>query len=138
MEIRRLAESDSRASFRSGNPDLDRFFIMYAGQNQFRHHIGATYVAVEDRRILAYATVAAAQIEHAKLPAELRRKLPAYPLPALRLGRLAVDETSQGRGIGRRLLRHVFLLAVKMSEDVGCIGILVDAKRDARDFYSRL
>ena len=47
MEIRALREEDDRAAFRSGDPDLDRFLHRYAGQNQFRHHVGTTYVAVE-------------------------------------------------------------------------------------------
>ena len=51
MEIRALRESDDRSAFQSGDPDLDRFLRKYAGQNQFRHHIGATYVAVERDRV---------------------------------------------------------------------------------------
>ena len=47
--------------------------------------------------------------------ASLRRKLPGYPLPVLRLARLAVDATAQNRGVGKSLLRHVFLLTLKMS-----------------------
>jgi hypothetical protein len=43
----RPASSAYRTAFRSGDPDLDRFLVKYAGQNQFRHHIGTSYVAVE-------------------------------------------------------------------------------------------
>jgi len=49
ITVRRLEPEDDRTNFRSGNVDLDRFFARYAGQNQFRHHIGTTYVAVDDR-----------------------------------------------------------------------------------------
>ncbi len=55
MEIRALRESDSRSVFSSGDPDLDRFFLKYAGQIQFRHHIGATYVAAEGERMAGRA-----------------------------------------------------------------------------------
>src|ERR1700722_1890547 len=99
MEIRALRESDDRASFRSGDPDLDRFLAKYAGQNQFRHHIGVTYVAVDKDRIYGYATVAAGAIEIDPLPATKQKKLPQYPLPILRLGRLAVAESAQGQGV---------------------------------------
>ena len=44
VRVRRLEPRDDRTGFRSGNIDLDRFFQRYAGQNQFRHHIGTTYV----------------------------------------------------------------------------------------------
>jgi GNAT superfamily N-acetyltransferase len=138
IEIRPLQETDDRATFRSGDADLDRFFAKYAGQNQFRHHTGTTYVALERGRILGYATVAAGNIEADALTASARRALPRYPLPVLRLARLAVDATSQNRGVGSALLRYVFLLALKMSEEYGCVGILVDAKNDAVDFYARI
>jgi predicted N-acetyltransferase YhbS len=137
MEIRTLRETDDRATFRSGDPDLDRFLGKYAGQNQFRHHIGTTYVAAEENRILGYATVAAGHMETEKLTKPFRRKLPRYPLPVLRLARLAVDSTVQNRGVGKALLRHVSLLAVKMSEEYGCAGIVVDAKPGASEFYGR-
>src|SRR5690242_20329299 len=105
MEIRLLRETDDRSTFRSGEPDLDRFFARYAGQNQFRHHIGTTYVAVEGGLVVGYATVAAAQIEGEDIPLSVRRQLPGYPLPVLRLARLAVDGIAQKRGVGRALLR---------------------------------
>src|SRR6266511_878312 len=100
MEIRVLRESDERARFRSGDADLDRFLVKYAGQNQFRHHIGTTYVAVEAGHILGYATVAAGNMEGDALPATARRTVPRYPLPVLRLARLAVDAAVQNRGVG--------------------------------------
>src|SRR5438128_1009119 len=135
MEIRLLRESDDRASFRSGDPDLDRFLAKYAGQNQFRHHIGATYVAVEAGRVLGYATIAPGHIEIDDVPAKLRKKLPRYPLPILRLARLAVDATVQGQGLGKELLRFVLTLALRMADDLGCLGVVVDAKPDAVRFY---
>ena len=63
LEIGRLAPTDDRSTFRSGNADLDRFFARYAGQDQFRHHIGTTYVAVDDAGvIMGYATVSASEL----------------------------------------------------------------------------
>src|SRR5512136_2662135 len=138
MEIRALRESDDRTGFRSGEPDLDRFLEKYAGQDQFRHHIGTTYVAVDDAaRILGYATVAPGSLEVADLPAGARKGLPQYPMPILRLARLAVDETVKGQGIGKALLRFVLDLALRMVEAYGCIGVAVDAKPGAVEFYER-
>lgn len=138
MEIRLLQESADRSAFRSGEPELDRFLQRYAGQKQFRHHIGSTYVAVEGDRILGYATVAPGQVEVEELPARARRSLPAYPLLILRLARLAVDESVRGQGLGSELLRFVLRLAVRLAADYGCVGVLVDAKPDSVDFYLRL
>ncbi len=137
MEIRPLREADDRTTFHSGDPDLDRFLVKYAGQNQFRHHIGTTYVAALDSRILGYATVAAGHVEADDLPSDLVRKLPRYPLPVLRLAGLAVHSTAHKRGLGKELLRHVFLLALTMSGEYGCVGVVVGAKPDAVEFYTR-
>ena len=136
MEIRGLREGDDRSQFRSGDPDLDRFLHKFAGQNQFRHHVGVTYVAVEGQRILGFATVAPGHVEIDGLPSAARRKLPRYPLPVLRLARLAVDESARGEGRGDQLLRFVFRLALRMANDYGCVGAVVDAKPDAIDFYA--
>jgi GNAT superfamily N-acetyltransferase len=137
LEIRALREDDDRASFRSGDADLDRYLHQFAGQNQFRHHLGVTYVAVDNRAILGFATVAAAHVEIDDLPLTVRRKLPRYPLPVLRLARLAVDQTAQGQGLGLQLLRFVLRLALHMAKDFGCVGVMVDAKPDAQAFYAK-
>ncbi|HUE89727.1 MAG TPA: GNAT family N-acetyltransferase [Vicinamibacterales bacterium] len=137
LEIRALRESDDRTAFRSGDADLDRFFHQFAGQNQFRHHLGVTYVAVQGRNVLGYATVAAAHVEIEDLPPASRRKLPRYPLPVLRLARLAVDQSARGQGLGLQLLRFVLRLSRQMADEYGCVGVVVDAKPEAEAFYAR-
>ena len=137
MEVRALREQDDRTSFRSGDPDLDRFFQQFAGQNQFRHHLGVTYVAVDEHYILGFAAVAAAHVEIDGLLAGRRKKLPRYPLPVLRLARLGVDQSAQRQGLGVQLLRFVLRLALAMADYYGCVGVIVDAKPDAVAFYSK-
>ena len=137
VTVRKLRPDDDRSSFDSGDPDLDRFFIRFAGQNQFKHYVGTTYVADDGGLILGFATVSAAQIEIRDLPAAKQGRLPRYPLPVLRLARLAVDSKAQGRGVGLTLLKAVFVLARAMASDFGCIGVVVDAKPKAVAFYER-
>lgn len=138
LTIRKLREDDDRSTFRSGNVDLDRFFIRYAGQNQFRHHIGTTYVAVEDDgRIAGFATVAPSELAPAALSTPKTKRVPRYPRPVLRLARLAVDESDKGKGVGEQFLRAVLLLALQMADDLGCVGVIVDAKEDAITFYEQ-
>ena len=136
VRVRRLDPRDDRSEFRSGNIDLDRFFQRYAGQNQFRHHIGTTYVAVQGEQILGFVTVSSGEITAEKLAKNLRRRLPAYPLPILRLARLAVDRRFQGHGIGRLLLRAMLELALEIRDSISCIGVVVDAKPGAVPFYA--
>jgi GNAT superfamily N-acetyltransferase len=137
IEVRLLRETDNRGSFQSDNEQLDLFFRRYAGQNQFRHHIGTTYVALEGSAILGFATVTVGHVEIETLPSSLRKKLPDYPLPILRLARLAVDRNAQGKGVGDHLMRTVFLVAIELREKVGCVGVVVDAKPGAENYYLR-
>lgn len=137
MEIRALRRTDDRAAFRSSDEALDRFFHRYAGQNQFRHHLGVTYVAAGEGRILGFATVAPRHLEIDDAPAALRKKLPRYPIPVLGLARLAVDLSFRSVGVGAQVLRFVLELAAKLDEDVGCAGVVVDAKSEAVSFYER-
>ncbi len=126
IRVRKLGPDDDRSSFRSGDVDLDRFFARYAGQSQFKHHIGTTYVAVDSRGyIKGFATVTASELAPRTVSSTRRGRLPGYPLPVLRLARLAVDERSKGRGVGALLLRAVFALARTMADDLGCVGTIV-------------
>ena len=88
---------------------------------------------------MGFATVAASSFERTNIPnARLRRQLPSYPLPVLRLGRLGVDRRAQGLGIGKALLRHVLDLAVEQRDRLGCVGVVSDAKGEAVGFYEAL
>ena len=139
VEIRPLGRDDDRSGFSCGQADLDRFFEHYAGQNQFKLHLAVSYVAVVEVRIVGFATVAASSIERANVPsARQRKRLPSYPLPVLRLGRLGVDRRAQGLGIGKALLRHVLGLALGQRDRVGCVGVVTDAKAEAVSFYEGL
>lgn len=135
-EIRPLAREDDRTGFSCGQAELDRFFRDYAGQNQFKLHLAVTYVAVVEGRIVGFATVAASSLERTNLPdARLRRRLPGYPLPVLRLARLGVDTRAQRLGIGKALLGHVLGLALGQRDHLGCVGVVTDAKAEAVRFY---
>ena len=139
VSVRRLEPQDDRTKFRSGNIELDRFFGRYAGQNQFRHHIGVTTIALDEAgAIVGFATVTASELVTERLSEARRRRLPAYPVPVLRLARLAVDERARGRGAAQALLRFVFTLAHHTAATVGCLGVVVDAKPDAVGFYEKL
>lgn len=139
IEIRPLARDDDRSMFSCGHPDIDRYFAHYAGQNQFKLHLTVTYVALIEESLLGFATVAASSIERMTVPgARLRKRLPAYPLPVLRLARLGVDKRAQGQGIGKALLRHVLELAVDQRDRIGCVGVVTDAKPEAVAFYQGL
>ena len=135
VAIRPLRPADDRKAFRSGDEALDLYFHRYAGQNQFRHHIGVSYVAVEEDWILGFVTVSPGTLDAGDLPSG--RKTPPYPVPILRVARLAVDEAARGLGLGQALLRFAIELAERMAGEVGCVGLVVDAKDGAEAFYRR-
>jgi predicted N-acetyltransferase YhbS len=116
---------------------LDRFFRRYAALNQFEHHIGVSYVAVNEREILAFVTVAPSEIVSQALPHPKKAGLPKYPIPVLRLARLGVAVARQGKGLGLAMLQFTFHLALRLSDDLGCAGVVVDAKPAAVSFYER-
>ncbi len=138
FQFRTLAAEDDRKKFCCGSIELDRFFQQYAGQNQFRHHIGITYVLVNKGTIVGFVTVSAGEITTEKLPADIRCRLPEYPLPIMRIARLAIDKRVQGLGLGKKLLRASFQLALEMKSRYGCVGVVVDAKQESLAFYQKI
>lgn len=138
ITIRRLTTQDERGQFSSGDIELDRFFQRFAGQNQFRHYIGTTYIATYQAQIVGYITVSSGEMTAEHLASTLRKRLPEYPLPILRIARLAVDQAFQGQGIGKQLLKAMFELALQQREQSGCVGVVIDAKPQAISFYTQL
>jgi GNAT superfamily N-acetyltransferase len=137
IRVRPLRAEDDRRRFRSGYRDIDRFFGEFAGQLQYRNHIGTTYVAEEDGAIVGFVNLAPSHIEIEGAPLALKKTVVTYPVPVLRLARLAVASSARGRNIGYELLRVAFFIAHKMAERGDCAGVVVDAKPDAVDFYER-
>ena len=136
ITIRKLQIDDKKDHFDCGDMELNQFFKRYASQNQFKHYIGSTYVAAIDNIIVGYVTISASSIKIADYE-NLKEKLPNYPLPILRVSRLAVDKNYQNKGIGKKLLKLVLKLSIEQKNSFGCIGIIVDAKSDAVDFYKK-
>ena len=106
---------------------------------EFRRRIANCFVAVEaaSNQVAAYYTLAAASIPFVDLPPEESKRLPRYPtLPAVRIGRLAVDETFQGRGLGGALLVDAARRTLQAAP--AAYALVVDAKNDqAVAFYQR-
>ena len=103
--INPLTSTVDRKEFNCGIKELNQYLARYALQND-KKKIGRTFVAVSGdnpTRVLGYYTVSMAQIELQDLPPELKKGLPRYPVPAMRIGMLAVDLSAQGKGIGNFL-----------------------------------
>jgi ribosomal protein S18 acetylase RimI-like enzyme len=122
-----------RAGFACGVPALDDYLRQRASQHQ-RDGIATTHVLIDGAqpaRILGYCSLSAAQLYLHELHEQDRRRLPAYPVPAVRMGRLAVASAGQGKGYGQALLGHAVNLALSVRQTMGVRVLIVDAK-DAR------
>ena len=135
VEIRALSSKDDRSKFNCGNEALDLYFHKFAGQHQFRHHIGVTYVAVNGSQIVGFVTVSPATLDADTIDG---KRLPPFPIPVLRVARLGVERQFQGQGVGKELLKFCLDLADQMQTEFGCTGVLIDAKANSVAFYSRL
>lgn len=131
---KKLSAGDDLSGFNSGVPALDEWLRRRALQNE-ASGASRTYVVCAGLRVVGYYTLAVGAVEHAQAPGRLRRNMPD-PVPAMVLGRLAVDEAFQGRHIGAGMLRDAVLRTVQAAEIAGIRAILVHAISDeAKRFY---
>lgn len=142
--VERLAKHHRRRGFQSGRPALDDWFHRFAGQADRRQHSARVWVLCdseidEGRRPIGYYALVAHAVTVAATPAELSRGLPpGYPIGAVLLARLAIDEQHQGRGLGTRLLADAVRHIASSDEHVAVPLLVVDAiDEEAATFYER-
>jgi GNAT superfamily N-acetyltransferase len=134
-----LGKHHDRGAFDCGELDLNIYLQRYARQN---HDSGGAkcFVAVQadpPARVLGFYTLSPAWIEYGRTPG-LSRKGLARHVPVFRLGRLAVDQTVQGRGLGGALLLRAALRCIRVATEVGGVGLLIDPKSDrVAQWYAR-
>ena len=121
--------------FDCGDESLNTYLTRYAKKND-RLSISRTFVAGIEKAVVGYISLSNAQISAESLPDDVRGKLPRYPVPALRIGRLAVDAKLHGSGIGSWLLKQAFIKALQIAESAGIFAVIVDAiDEKAKQFY---
>ena len=129
LVFEKISRGVNRQDFDCGVDSLNAYLKKYAWQN-FKKNIGVTILAFEEgksNKILGYYTVSMAQINFEHLPPELSKGLPRYPVPAMRIGRLAVDRSAQAKGVGSSFLMDALQRAVALSTEVETCAVLVDA-----------
>ena len=121
--------------FDCGTVELNEFLTRYALKND-NLGIGKTFVALDSKeKVVGYFTLATAQVAFKEIPDENKGKLPKYPIPALRIARLAVSSECQGKGVGKWLLVQIFIKVTQVSAITGVYFLIVDAKESAKSFY---
>jgi predicted N-acetyltransferase YhbS len=127
--LAQLDAAHDRAAFSSDSEPLNRYLREQVTQD-IRRRVAACFVAVADeQRIAGYYTLASTSLRLADLPASIGKKLPRYPtVPAVRMGRLAVDQTFKGQGLGGALLADALDRAAR--SEIAAFALMVDAKDD--------
>ena len=133
-----MVEAPLLQSFDCGIPELNEYLKRYAGQNH-RKGLGKTGVLIPSAGspvAVGYHTLSMAQVDLRFLAEKHRKGMPRYPVPAVRLARLAVDRKWQGQGLGELLLVDAIRRAVLAAQSVAAKLMIVDAMNQrAEGFY---
>lgn len=124
-------------AFASGVESLDTWLKRRALKNQATG-ASRTFVACEGRRVIAYYALATSSITVDDASGRFSRNMP-NPIPVVVLGRLAVDRSLHGKGLGRALVRDAGLRVIQAADTLGIRGIIVRAlSLEAKAFYEQV
>ena len=136
--IRPLEKAHDRKSFDCGNDDLNRYLREQARQDAEKR-VAAPFVLTQpgSRKVLGFYTLSSSIIPVGELPSGLMKRLPSYgQLPVTLLGRLAVDRSVGGRGVGEFLLVDALRRSLEAAQQIAAMAVIVDAKDErAKTFY---
>ena len=126
-----------RSLFDCGSEPLNRYFREQLTQD-IRRRVSACFVALDkNEHVAGYYTLASASVFLKDLPIDIIKKLPRYPtVPAVRMGRLAVDKKFRGQGLGSAILADA--LDRSLRSEIASFALIVDAKNEAAvNFYKK-
>ena len=133
-----LSPMHSVGQFDCGETALNGYLKKYALQSQ---SAGAAriYVVLLNAQVIGYYSLSAGSVEAAAASTRMIKGLAGnQPVPIILLGRLAVDSTQQGRGLGTLLLRDAILRFLQAAEMIGARALLIHAKNDQlAQYYGR-
>jgi GNAT superfamily N-acetyltransferase len=129
-----LSREHARTAFHCDVEPLDRYLKQFALQDMQRR-IAGCFVALDDaRKIVGFYTLAATSVALDVLPTELTKRLPRYQaVPAVLIGRLAVDAKCHGKGLGRFLIGDAIMRTDALG--IGAFALVVDAKDEAAQAF---
>jgi len=133
------ARRHDRAGFDCGVEALNRYLKTLAGQHRAKG-FATTFVLVDSeqpRQLLGYYSLSAAQLAFEQLEPEERKGLPNYPIPAVRIGRLATAVNVRGQRLGELLLQNAVKRILMARATLGVYAIVVDAKDEAAEAFYR-
>ena len=140
VKIELLDKKHDRGSFDCEVEALNKYLKHMALQHHDKSIARTHVLTFKDpgSPILAYITLNMCEIDLSIEKDNIGFKRLPKTLPALRLCRLAVDKKYKNRGIGKHLMGFTLAKAYQISSDIGCAGIVVDAKNDDAKAYYEL
>jgi len=131
-----LTEVHDLSAFNSGESVLDDWLRQRAWHN-LQAAASRTYVICpkDSKRVVGYYSLSMGQLLASEATGSMRRNMPKF-IPAVTLGRLAIDLAWQGKGLGAALLADVIERALRASSQVSARLVLVHAiSPSAEAFY---
>jgi GNAT superfamily N-acetyltransferase len=133
-----LGKRHDRKTFDCGEASLELYLHRYANQD-IRRRINRVFVASppdEPQRVIGCYSLSAGSLAAADLPEKFRHRLPRYPVPVALLGRLAVDRSYQGQGLGAVLIADALQRIALAGQVMAVYAVMVDALNEtAAEFY---
>lgn len=140
MPIEKLdRRKHDRRSFSCGIPELDDYLKKRANQ-ELKENIAVSYVFCTDGQTVAgFYTLSSISIITNDLPESIGRKLPKYPnVPAILIGRLAVDGKYKGQRYGEHLLMDALYRSYRHSREIASMAVVIELKnKEAQSFYEK-
>jgi predicted N-acetyltransferase YhbS len=132
-----LAAHHDLSGFDCGEPSLNDWLQKRARDNRISG-ASRSFVVCQGKQVFAFYALAAGEVRVKDAPGRFRRNMPD-PIPVVLLGRLAVDLSLRGMGIGRAMVRDATRRILNAAETIGIRGIAVRAiSFDAHAFYLAL
>ncbi len=135
--VRKLKATDAVESFDCGQVALNQFLQRHALNNQ-RANSAQTYVCCDGEAVVGFYSLTVGSVDHPSAPERVAKGLARHPVPVMILARLAVDQSFQGNGLGRALLKDALRRTLLAADIAGIRAVLVHAKDDeAREWYRK-
>lgn len=138
MLVLPLTKQHDRNGFDCGDAQLNSWFAQVAKQHKEKG-VSSTFVVTAtemSEEVMGFYAISMAELVNDDLPAQFRKRLP-FNVPIFRLGRLATSKTEQGKGVGEFMLFDAIDRVTRIASEVGGVGLVVNAKPPAVDFYKR-
>ncbi|MBL8193477.1 MAG: GNAT family N-acetyltransferase [Blastocatellia bacterium] len=128
-----LEKQHDRKNFDCGSEPLNTYIKQYALQNQKRN-MTRVYVILLENKVVAYYSLVYGGVSPEEMPQEMR--VGQYQIPIMLIGRMGVDVTQKGKGLGHAMLQDAAIRTIQAADIAGLRALFVHAKDlAAKAFY---